>query len=174
VFPTNNVEKCGNIIAVSDGRRGAVEAAERGLGAIGIRLRPLHDATTRFLFHETLHGAYDGAGPDLLSAIDAMPPFRGNPGRAASEGAILVEPLARVKDLATKDWHGRPFSESARLALLHGGGAMNAGASGDKFVLSGLFWRAIARGSGQGGMYLLDSVRHAAGRGRLSEFLAGL
>lgn len=174
VFPANNVEKCGNVIAVADGRGEAVEAAERGISAIGIRLRPLEDATTRFLFHETIHSAYEAAGPGLLSAIESMPPFRGNPAHAASGGAILVEPLARFESRDTRDWHGRPFLEAARLALLHGGGEMNAGTPGGRFVLSGLFWRAILRGSVQGGTYLLDTVRHAAGQGRLSDFLAGL
>ena len=173
-FPTNNVEKCGNIIAVADARGEAVEAAERGIGAIGIRLRPLENATTQFLFHETSHGAYEAAGPDLMSAIEAMPPFQGNPPRAAIGGTILVEPLARFDSQETRDWHGWPLTAAARLALLHGGGKMEAGIPGGNFVLSGLFWRAIVRGSAQGGTYLLDSVRSAAGQGRLSEFLAGL
>jgi hypothetical protein len=167
------VEKCGNVIAVADERGEAVEAAERGIRSVGIRLRPLEDATTRFLFHQTIHGAYETAGPDLFSAIEAMPPFLGNPALAAVEGAIEVEPLARFEDRETRDWHGRPFGEAARLALLLGGGEI-AGTPGGSFVLSGLFWRAIARGSVQGGTYLLDSVRRAAGRGRLPEFLAGL
>jgi hypothetical protein len=173
-FPANNVEKCGNVIAVADSRGEAVEAAERGIAAIGIRLRPLTDTTTRFLFHATAHSAYAAAAPDMLTALDAMAPFRGIPAQAASREAILIEPLAGFERNETRDWHGTPFTEAVRLALHHGGAVMHGGTPGGRFVLSGLFWRAMVRGSAQGGVYLLDSVRQAAGRGRLMEFLAGL
>ncbi|MFQ3621168.1 MAG: ATP-grasp domain-containing protein, partial [Spirochaetales bacterium] len=50
VFPTNNVEKCGNIIAAAPTRAQAVQAAEEAVSKIAILLDPLDDATEAFLF----------------------------------------------------------------------------------------------------------------------------
>jgi biotin carboxylase len=174
VFPSNNVEKCGNVIAVGDTRREAVEAAERGIAALGIRLRPLTDTTTRFLFHESGHNAYPAAPPELLTEVSRMPPFRGELARAALPGAIQVEPLPGIARHELRDWHGTLLAEAVRLALLHGDGAMDTGRSHTTLVLSGLFWKAMMRGSVQGGVYLLDSARRAASQGQLMQFLAGL
>jgi len=174
VFPANNVEKCGNVIAVADTRGEAVDAAERGIAAIGIRLRPLTKTTSRFLFHEAGHSAFAAAPLEMLAAVSRMPPFKGDPVRAASPGSLLMEPLPGFERSEARDWHGMRLAEAVRIALLHGDGAMRTGRSSRPFVLSGLFWRAMLRGSAQGGVYLLDSVRHAASQGRLMEFLAEL
>lgn len=173
-FPANNVEKCGNVIAVADTRMEAVEAAERGIAALGIRLRPLAEATTRFLFHESGHNAFPAAPPELLFAVSRMPPFRGELARAATLGTIRVEPLTGIAHDTLRDWHGTPLAEAVRLALLHGDGALDTGRSDTPLVLSGIFWKAMIRGSIQGGVYLLDSVRSSASQGRLMHFLAGL
>ena len=173
-FPANNVEKCGNVIAVAGTRREAVEAAESGIAALGIRLRPLSEATNRFLFHESGHGAFPSAPAGLLSEVSRMPPFRGEFSRMAALGTIHVEPLTGFARGELRDWHGTPLAEAVRLALLHGDGSMDTGRSDAPLVLSGLFWKAMMRGSVQGGVYLLDSARSAASQGRLMHFLAGL
>ena len=103
-----------------------------------------------------------------------MPPFTGDLGRSATLGTIHVEPLPGMMQNELKDWHGTPLAEAARLALLHGDAAIRTGRSDSTLVLSGLFWKAMMRGSVQGGVYLLDSVRRAASQGRLNEFLAEL
>lgn len=174
VFPANNVEKCGNVIALSDTRTGAVDAAERGIAAIGIRLRPLSEKTTRFLFHESGHNAYATVPPAMLSTIARMRPFKGNPAREVPTGTVQIEPLPGFSQSEARDWHGTRLAEAVRLAFLHGDAALHTGMPGDFFVLAGLFWRAMIRGSAQGGVYLLDSVRRAASQGRLMEFLAEL
>ncbi len=174
VFPSNNVEKCGNVIAAADTRREAVDAAERGIAAIGIRLRPLNGTTTRFLFHESGHSAYGAASVDLLSAVDRMPPFSGDPGHVAFRKALPVQPVPGFERSEARDWHGIRLAEAVRLAFLHGEAALRTGRPDNMFVLSGLFWKAMIRGSVQGAVYLLDSVRLAASRGRLMEFLAEL
>lgn len=173
-FPANNVEKCGNVIAAADTRREAVEAAERAIAGLGIRLRPLTEATNRFLFHEYGHDAFPAASPELLSEFFRMPPFKGGLARAAVLGTIQVDPLPGMARAELRDWHGMPLQEAVRLALLHGNGAMDAGRADTPVVLSGLFWKAMMRGSVQGGVYLLDSARSAASQGRLMHFLAEL
>ncbi|MCX7787123.1 MAG: ATP-grasp domain-containing protein [Spirochaetes bacterium] len=50
VFPTNNVEKCGNVIAVAEERTRAVRAAEDAVASILIRLDPMNEDTEQFLF----------------------------------------------------------------------------------------------------------------------------
>jgi len=173
VFPANNVEKCGNVIAVADTRGEAIDAAERAIAAIGIRLKPLTEATTRFLFHEYGHDAYAAVSHELLSAVAGMPRFTGDPAQTAMR-TLRIEPLPGLERSGARDWHGTRLEEAVRLALLHGDAAIRPGRSDSTFVLSGLFWKAMMRGSVQGGVYLLDSVRRAASQGRLKEFLAEL
>jgi len=172
VFPANNVEKCGNVIAVADTRPGAVAAAERAIAAVGIRLRPLTETTTRFLFQESGPRAFAAAPAALLSEVSRMPPFRGEHVQGAALDTVVVEPLPGIAQYESTDWHGMRLTEAVRLALLHGKGVLGTGRSDTTLVLSGLFWNAMMRGSVQGGVYLLDSVRRAASQGRLMQFLA--
>ena len=50
VFPTHNVEKCGNVIAASEERTKAIQAAEEAVSRIFIQLDPGNDDTEKFLF----------------------------------------------------------------------------------------------------------------------------
>ncbi len=51
-FPKNNVEKCGNFIAVHPDRQIAEESARKAAGTIFLRLEPGHKKTQQFLFEE--------------------------------------------------------------------------------------------------------------------------
>jgi len=59
-------------------------------------------------------------------------------------------------------------------ALQENGVLVDGAAPPGSFVLGGLFWKAILRGSAQGGRYLLESARKASRAGILDRFLAGL
>jgi len=166
VFPSNNVEKCGNVIAVADTRVEAVSLAEGALSVMLVRLRPLDDRTTRYLFHERGNDAFDGF-PD--AEIDAQPWARGEPVGISPEDPILVLPLASAGTSAITDWYGRTAESAARAALRLGRGRIEEGGG---FALGRIFWRAIVRAGAQGGVYVLDSVREAARRGALKELLA--
>ena len=48
-FPRNNVEKCGNIIAVSHSREAAIEVAQDAVSDIFITLEPANERTEQFL-----------------------------------------------------------------------------------------------------------------------------
>ena len=50
VFPTHNVEKCGNVIAVAEERNKAIQAAEEAVSRIFIQLDPENEDTEKFLF----------------------------------------------------------------------------------------------------------------------------
>ena len=85
-----------------------------------------------------------------------------------------MEPLAGAQESRAEDWYSARLPAAAAAALRRGGGDLAAGAGEEQFVLSGLFWRALLRASAQGGVYLLQSVREAARRGCLREFLNGI
>lgn len=174
VFPANNVQKCGNIIAVGEDRSEAVAAAAAGLAAAWIRLRPLNDRTSRYLFHESGNDAFAHIDAGLARLVAALPPYRGDPSTFASTGRIPVEPLAGAQESRAEDWYSARLPAAAAAALRRGGGDLAAGAGEEQFVLSGLFWRALLRASAQGGVYLLQSVREGARRGCLREFLNGI
>ena len=175
VFPTNNVQKCGNVIAVAEEREEAIRRAGAALSLMIVRLKPLVDRTTRFLFRagagEKAFDASRDAG--LEAAAAALPAFRGDPTRLNPDGAIPVITLRELETSPALDWYGTTLSQAARAALRIGNGTLVA-ASGGGPALGSLFWRALVRGGAQGGVYLLDSVRLAARSATLPEVLARL
>jgi biotin carboxylase len=181
VFPTNNVEKCGNVLAVADTRDAAVQTARAALGCLFIHLEPLQDGTTRYLFGGSGHDAFDISDPAVRSGLEGMPSFQGDPVDFEPEQPVPILLLPGLSRLSCRDWHGLLPDEAVKLAV-DGAGvlvdgkdklAISAGTHAG-FMLSGLFWKAIIRGSAQGGRYLIDSVREASRRGILERFLAGL
>jgi biotin carboxylase len=170
-FPANNVQKCGNVIAVGETRETAIAAARRGVSSLVIRLRPGDPRTSGFLFKETGNDAFAGIGPTTRRSIADLPVFRGDPARVDPTATILVEALEGMDGEESLDWHGARFADAARRALSKGRAALVPRGSKAPFALSGAFWRALVRGSTQGGLYVLDSVRPAAEEHRLEGFL---
>jgi hypothetical protein len=167
MFPTNNVEKCGNIIAVADDREDAIRRATAALCRLLVRLKPLEQRTTRYIFRETGHDAFDA----LPASVGALPPVRGSPARLAGLARVPVLVPRDIKAATARDWYGSSLHEAADAALRAGEGRI-AGESGP--AVGRIFWQALARGGAQAGVYLLDSIRAAAAAGTLGEFLAGL
>ena len=174
VFPANNVQKSGNVIAVADSRSAAADAASAALARIRIRLEPLREETTRFLFAEKGNDAFPALEGPIARLLDEMPPFRGDP-RTLSPGAPLrVCALPGHERVSSRDWHGLPFPEAARIALEDSGAFFDTAGSDGDFALGRLFWHALLRGSAQGARYLLDSAACARGGGFLGEMLSRL
>jgi hypothetical protein len=167
VFPTNNVEKCGNVIAVADGREEAIRRAGAALSVLRIRLKPLEDRTTRYIFHQTGDDAFDA----LPASVAALPAWRGNPSQVAGGARVPVLVPRDVETATSRDWYGTRLRDAADAALEIGNGSP-VGESGSG--LGRIFWHALRRGGAQAGVYLLQSVRAAAAAGTLGEFLAGL
>jgi biotin carboxylase len=172
VFPTNNVEKCGNVLAVGETRQAAVDAAQAALARISIRLEPLQEATNRHLFHSAGNDAFEITDRAFLSRLESLPPFHGNP--ANVKAGLRVKNLPGAQQLSCRDWHGLLLADAVRAAVDGTAVLIDAAASPGGFLLDGLFWKAMLRGSAQGGRYLLDSIAEAARRGVLEEFLAAL
>jgi biotin carboxylase len=170
-FPANNVQKCGNVIGVGEDRDQAIAAARQGIAALLVRLRGENTRTSSFLFREKGNEAFGGLPPDACRLIAGLPPYRGIAIGGVLDGVIAVEALPGLDDAEAEDWHGETFADAVRQALLCGGAVMSLPGADGAFMLSGLFWRAMVRGSRQGGLYVLDSVRQAAARGRLWQFL---
>jgi hypothetical protein len=187
VFPSNNVEKCGNVISQAPDRASAAGAAEAAVAALLVRLEAGREATEAFLRGEgrlasasgetwppeafRLEGAAAGtlaAMPEYFEssgpAAAAMPEYFKSSGPAAPR--VSVVPFEEAASVAGKDWSGRGFRESADLALRLGDASLGRGG---QIVLAGRFWRALARGGAQAGLYVLDTaaagLSTARGRG---------
>jgi len=171
-FPSNNVQKCGNVISQAPTRSEAVEAAEAAARRMLLRLKPDDPETEAFL-----RGAWgDDAGAGWPPAAFALE------GEAARDLAAMPEyvdagggkgpfaPFPRASSVAARDWSGRGFAESAALAAALARpcqpGAERAprpaeapaGASARAPDLpAGRFWRALARGGLQAGLYVLET-----------------
>ena len=182
VFPSNNIQKCGNLISQAPTRKEAALAAESAARAMLIRLEPDDPATEAFL---------RGEWGTELSTEPSWPPFAFKvEGEAARELAAMPEfaafedsvpnappfaPFGRAGELRGKDWSGRGFAESAELALKlarrggseHPNRPLPAGTGPDAQVgtvlhstvrlPAGRFWRALARGGYQAALYVLDT-----------------
>ena len=174
VFPANNVEKCGNVISVADTRGEAILAARSAISALSIRLQPLVDATTRYLFRATGNDAFDLSDTNPAGIAAGMPPFRGDPRGMLPGSPVFLEIPEAFTRVTAEDWHGTSLGAAIRQVRERTGALVSGDPPHANFVLSGLFWRALLRGSAQGGIYLVESVRLAAERGTLRELLASL
>lgn len=153
VFPSNNVEKCGNVISQAPTREEAVRAAEAAARSLRVRLAPGDPDTEAFLLGRW--SAEKGWPPSAFTAegeaarvLAALPEYSDGAGR-------LVAPFALASDVRGLDWTGRSFAESADLAL-----AMErekAPRVARQKILCGRFWRALARGGLQAAIYVLDT-----------------
>jgi biotin carboxylase len=184
-FPRNNVEKCGNVIAVGPDRASAVLAASRAAASVLIRLRPGESETDAFLSRggEAFPDAFSPLSSADWDQIEAMPPLlRGAellggiakggmakdkmaPGLGARGPGSIEIGLSPPPDclLGARDFAGRSLDEALGAVEALCGVRVDGGAP---IVLGSLFWSAFARGSYQGGAYVIDSLR--AGRGGLS------
>ncbi len=170
-FPTNNVEKCGNVIAVADTREKSVAAAQRALSMMRIRLRPLTEITTRYLATDSVNEAFPEISERLRAAITRMPSFIGDPSRAEPGSSVPILDLPGADEPGIADWYGMSFAEAARQACTAADGVIVPSALEAPFALGSIFWRAILRAGGQAGVYVLDSMREARRSGRTRELL---
>ena len=172
VFPSNNVQKCGNVLAVGDSLAEAEAAASRALGVFEVRLRPLVAATRDHLRRPGRHPCFEALDPALAAAIAALPSYRGDPLTIEPGSPVRVEAVPGFEDSTAKDWHGMGLPESVKHACERGEGILVTAAGGRDFILSGIFWRSLVTGGRQGALYALDSLREATRRGNVKEYLS--
>lgn len=174
VFPGNNVEKCGNVITVGGTRHAAERAARAALARISIELEPLREVTTQFLLGGSGANAFEVSDHSVLRELDAMASCYGHSPGSPFSGSLLVKGFPGFQKLLLRDWHGLTPAEALRAALDGTARLVDGPSPGGGLVLGRAFWKAMMRGSAQGGRYLLDSVREAIRTRTLDGFLAGL
>ena len=165
-FPTNNVEKCGNVIAQAPTREEAVRAAEDAAARILILLEPTVAETAAFLFGDRERWAppaFDlqagGREPDpraaaVASHLAELPLYRIGTGRTG----IGILPLPGIEELDLRDWQGRRPGEALASAY-ELAPITPAGAREDfRLLLGRLFWQPFLRGSIQGAVWLAQTV----------------
>ena len=162
VFPTNNVEKCGNVISVAASRQEAITAAQAACARIALRLSPCTAETDEFLFgrQADARSAFGLDSAKNRKALAAMPVYNGKP--------LLMDPALPIPILGLPepeveegtDWHGRSFAASLRAVRDTGLVSLDA-AVGAQFALGSAFWVAFLRAGEQGAVYVIESVRES-------------
>jgi len=151
VFPRNNVEKCGNCLAVAPDTSSASQAAEQGCREVFLRLEP-HNRQTETFLQEQCEGQFP---PSAFTGITLT--LRDMEIRTVCQcgnsncgvPSILVPILDTVKD-----WHGQTLRMALGRALVEEPLLLSAleGSPHDSFPL----WRDLLRGGIQGIVYRYD------------------
>ncbi|QQO11418.1 ATP-grasp domain-containing protein [Breznakiella homolactica] len=167
VFPENNVEKAGNVIAAAETRTAAAAAADRAARSILLRLAAPDQDTDAFLSEKSENPPAGQFPPDaftlspeqrsLLARIpdpDFLPAGKGSP-------QIFIIPFPGLYRPEITDYTGRSVPESIEavrkitgLPLPFAGGGSENGSP----VLGRRFWAALVRGGYQGAAYTVDSL----------------
>ena len=167
-FPSNNVEKCGNVIAQGPDRASASCAADAAIRGILVRLEASRAETETFLEAEA--GQWPPRAfsppPSVLAAIATLP----DTCMVEAGGQfplVLALPKASIpENYGECDWAGRGFLESAELALRPCGRRLRSrggphlplpGLGPPPPALGGRFWKALLKGGAQAALYVLDT-----------------
>jgi biotin carboxylase len=150
VFPRNNVQKCGNVIALGKDHAQAIDAAERAVGAVVLRLEPGNPDTGAFLRGKD--GAPEQGFPPPAFAVPpevlgALPEETALIPAGAPAAESLPASLAPFLD-SPRDWNCRTLRQTlARFDSLRP----------DHPPLGArAFWLACIRGGIQGALALAD------------------
>jgi len=171
VFPTNNVQKCANVLAVAAEREEAAQAASRSLARLQVRLQPLEDSTEAWLASDDGHPCFASIPAEVARRIDSLPRWVGSPSAARLDVPVQILSAPEAEQCGVADWHGWPLGESVRLACQRGNAVLVRATDAPSFALGRLFWRSIVRGGHQAGVYVLDSLREAQRTGTLAAWL---
>ncbi len=165
VFPTNNMQKCGNVISEARTRSLAVGAAEEAARLVFIRLEPDNPETHAFLGSEPRTDRLNRPSAYRLQVEDNVRALCDMPRIVVSEGqpAIMALPFLS-RELAT-DWHGLAIQDALRRVLDIAGIPIVTGRPKGRYLLGTLFWRAFLRGGAQGGLYVIDTLIRRRSRG---------
>jgi len=173
-LPINNMGKCGNLISRAPGRTEAVEAAERALRYVLVRLEPADHRTDAYLTGKERSGfsAFPDLSPSTRRRLEQLPPWIGDPARfsgKAEDLRILDLPGAEMETV--RDWHGwKPAQAFRRVLEISGVKPAGIGTPGNgpegrtPFTLGRVFWNALIKGGVQAGVYVIDSLCAPAGK----------
>lgn len=184
VFPVNNVQKCGNVIAAAQTRSEAAAAADRARSRVFIRLKPDEESTRRFLSDKP------GWIPDAFrlscsangSALEQMPSYQIPSDYSRPSDLSCGLPLS-VLSLPNRtaengiDWNGRSFSDSLDFLekerfIRFTTTEERTQQPGDHDILLGaLFWNLFLRGGVQSIVWFADTLKNRRTFKSIREFL---
>jgi hypothetical protein len=166
VFPTNNVEKCGNIISKGSTREEAVNNAEKSVRKVFIRLKPDNPNTNLFLFkndnkfYNSISAFELKYNENIKVLADMLPESYTN-----NSTELTLINLPELSSETSRDWHGTVLPDAFNRVLEITGiktdiknGKYNK-ADKNKLLLGKLFWNVFLKGSIQAGVYIIDTIR---------------
>jgi len=184
-FPTNNVEKCGNIIACGHRRESAIQQAEEYVRNILVRLEPGNPTTFEFLFGSSGHElpwAFTLTHPSNLQQLKQMPLYTAStPASYSAESEsespqktmntapksvrYLALPNPELETVA--DYNGHTLNQLLDLLRLrykvepHQAGTPDSAAY-TRLALGAVFWQALLKGGLQGALFIIDTINRDA------------
>ncbi len=158
-FPRNNVEKCGNIIAVSHSREAAIEVAEDAVADIFITLEPDNPKTEKYLSGEELYDE-ESFPPDAFGKLSdsELEKIKNNPVIPADSKVsdFIPEVLQTAEYINKKDWNYNTIRSTAeKFDILR---------SKHPELESERFWKAVMRGGIQAAVYVSDTTEKLNGK----------
>lgn len=155
-FPRNNVQKCGNVITVSENRKEAILQAEKTVSNVFIRLSPNNETTENFLHSKSLPDE-KGFPPTAFSAYKKLEKInlKGN----ISENFSVVKDAEKIPELKEllksdeKDWsYLTVFQVAERFDFI---------CKKHSELPRKKFWSALLKGSLQAAIYVSDSCTNS-------------
>ena len=151
-FPRNNVEKCGNIIAVSNDDKIAIDAAQDAVSNIFITLKPDTKETEDFLSGISQQdekgfppSAFEQIPPDILDSEDQII------GENQKVSDFIPKVLQNPEYENIKDWNFNTIKQIAqKFDILR--------KNHPEFDLK-TFWKAVLKGGLQAAVYFSDTVK---------------
>lgn len=151
-FPRNNVEKCGNIIAVSHNHEIAVQACEDAVSNIFITLKPDTEETWKFIDGYTAEdesafppSAFGKLTESEIDSIEGIIPEN------ASVESYIPDVLKNEKYASLKDWNYNTILQTAR--------KFDSLRSRHPKLDAKKFWLAVMRGGIQAAVFISDSIK---------------
>ena len=184
VFPTHNVEKCGNVIAEAEERASAIRAAEEAVSRILIQLDPRSDDTEKFLFTPLwMDGrSYFSLSSALMESFHSIPWDRvGNVQGKGESGSLPLAPNCPLRILTFRQFPslgrdvGWNYLTIPQLIARIGSMAdrwKDASWVG-RWIPGALFWYVAYRGGLQGVVWMFDRCSSYATLEALQEKVRG-
>lgn len=150
-FPRNNVQKCGNVITLSENREDAVSEAHKAVSEVFIKLKPNDRRTDDFLKgvenpdEESFPPSAFPVENSVLDSVSGIIPENG----LFSEN--IPESLTGPQYGEMTDWNYLTISETCR--------KLDVLVPEHKSVPARDFFKALCRGGIQGAWYYLNSVK---------------
>lgn len=156
-FPRNNVEKCGNIIAVSHSRQAAIEVAQDAVSDIFITLEPANERTEQFLKGTELDDEKDFPPSAFAKLSESqLETITGTIPQNKKIEDSIPEVLKKAEYINKTDWNYNTIKTTAQ-----------------KFDIlrpkhpeldAKRFWNALTRGGIQAAVYVSDTTEKLGGK----------